>query len=119
MKEFRAVLLKYESYKAYSAYCEKYGDEKGDQIIEVMKNVIDQNLSEEETAIPIGEDSILIVLEKQNYKNKCEIIGNIFRNRIQEYYQKEDIEKGYIEAKNKHGEDKKYPLINICSERVV
>ena len=119
MKEFRAVLLKYESYKAYSAYCEKYGDEKGDQIIEVMKNVIDQNLSEEETAIPIGEDSILIVLEKQNYKNKCEIIGNIFRNRIQEYYQKEDIEKGYIEAKNKHGEEKKYPLINICSERVV
>ena len=84
-----------------------------------MKNVIDQNLSEEETAIPIGEDSILIVLEKQNYKNKCEIIGNIFRNRIQEYYQKEDIEKGYIEAKNKHGEEKKYPLINICSERVV
>lgn len=43
MKEFRDVLLKYEGYKAYSAYCEKYGDEKGDQIIEVMKNVIDQN----------------------------------------------------------------------------
>ena len=28
-KEFRAVVFKYENYKAYSAYCEKYGDEKG------------------------------------------------------------------------------------------
>lgn len=112
-------MFKFESYKAYVAYCEKYGDEKGDKIIDVMQNVIEENLSEEETAILLDEDNILTVLGKQNYKIKCEIIANMFRNRMQEYYQKEDIEKGYIEAKNKHGEDKKYPLINICSERVV
>ena len=119
IKEFRAVLFKFESYKAYVAYCEKYGDEKGDKIIDVMQNVIEENLSEEETAILLDEDNILTVLGKQNYKIKCEIIANMFRNRMQEYYQKEDIEKGYIEEKNKHGEKKKYPLINICSERVV
>ena len=118
-KEFRAVLFKFESYKAYAAYCEKYGDEKGDKIIEVMQNVVEQNLSEEETAILLGEDNILTVLEKQNYKIKYEIIANMFKNRMQEYYQKEDLEEGYIEGKNKHGEKKKYPLINICSERVV
>lgn len=119
IKEFRAILFKFESYKAYGAYCEKYGDEKGDKIIEVMQNVVEQNLSEEETAILLGEDNILTVLEKQNYKIKCEIIANMFKNRMQEYYQKGDLEKGYIEGKNKHGEKKKYPLINICSERVV
>ena len=118
-KEFRAVLFKFESYKAYVAYCEKYGDEKGDKIIDVMQNVIEENLSEEETAILLDEDNILTVLGKQNYKIKCEIIANMFRNRMQEYYQKEDLEEGYIEGKNKHGEKKKYPLINICSERVV
>lgn len=119
IRKFRAVLFKFESYKAYDAYCEKYGDEKGDKIIEVMQNVVEQNLSEEETAILLDEDNILMVLEKQNYKIKCEIIVNMFKNRMQEYYQKEDLEKGYIEGKNKHGEKKKYPLINICSERVV
>ena len=67
----------------------------------------------------LGEDNILTVLEKQNYKIKCEIIANMFKNRMQEYYQKGDLEKGYFEGKNKHGEKKKYPLINICSERVV
>lgn len=118
-KEFRTVLFKMESYKAYNAYCEKYGDEQGDKLLDVMKNVVEQNLSEEETAIILGEDSILAVLEKENYKIKCDIIINMFKNKSQAYYQSDDVEKGYVEGKNKHGEIKKFPLINICSERVV
>lgn len=118
-KEFRAVLFKIESYKAYNAYCNKYGDENGDKIMAEMQNVIEQNLSQGEMAIFLGEDSILTVLEKQGLKNKCDIIANMFKNRLQNYYEKEDIENGYIEGKNKHGEKKKYPLVSICSERVV
>lgn len=118
-KEFRAVLFKIENYKAYDAYCQKYGDEQGDKILEVMKDVIEQNLSEAETAIILGEDNILTVLEKENCKIKREIIANMFRNKSQAYYQKDDVEKGYVLGKNKHGEHKKFPLIHICSERVV
>lgn len=119
MKEFRAVLFKFESYKAYSAYCEKYGDQNGDKILKVMQNIIEQNLTEEEKAIILGEDCILTVLEKPNYKMKCEIIENMFRSRIEEYYPEEDIRKGCVEVEKKHGGNKKYPLIHICSERVV
>ena len=61
-----------------------------------MQNVIEQNLSEAETAIILGEDSMIAVLEKEYYKIKCEIIANMFRNRIQELYREEDLEKGYI-----------------------
>lgn len=48
----------------YSAFCEKYGDKNGDSVIEVLQNVIEQNLSEEENAISLGEDGILTVMEK-------------------------------------------------------
>lgn len=118
-KEYRAILFKFENYKAYSAYCEKYGDEKGDKIFELMINIVEQNLSDTENAIALGEDGVLTVLEKENYKTKCEIIVNMFRNRILEYYEKEERENGYIEGKNKHEESKKYPLISLCPERVV
>lgn len=118
-KEFRAILLTFENYKAYNAYCEKYGDEKGDKIIEEMHNTVMQNLSEDETAIFLDEDRILIILEKQSYKMKCGLIASVFRNSMHDYYQIEDMEKGYIVGKNKNGENKKYPIINICSERVV
>ena len=118
-KEFRVVLFKLENYKAYGAYCEKYGDEKGDEVLEVMQSVVEQNLGENEEAIVLGEDGILTVLEKPDYKIKCEIITNMFGNKVRDYYQKEDLEKGCIEGRNKHGESKRYPLISICSERVV
>jgi len=118
-KEFRAVLFTFENYKAYNAYCEKYGDEKGDKIIEEMHNTVVQNLSEDETVIFLEEDKILTILEKQGYKIKCDLIASVFRNRMNDYYQIKDMEKGYIACKDKNGEKKKYPIINIRSEIVV
>lgn len=118
-KKFRAVLFTFDNYKAYNAYCEKYGDEKGDMIIEEMHNTVVQNLSEDETASFLEEDRILTILEKQNCKLKCDLIASVFRNRMQDYYQINDIKKGYIAGKDKNGDKKKYPIINLHFEIVV
>ncbi len=40
-------MFTFENYKAYNAYCEKYGDENGDKIIEEMHHTVAQNLSED------------------------------------------------------------------------
>ena len=117
--EFRVVVFKFQDYKAYRAYCGKYGYEKGDEIINMMKSVVEESLSEIETMAMLDRDTIAAVVEKGSYNIKCEMITNKFKNRIGSYYQKEDIERGYIEGINKHGEIKKYPLVEICSERVV
>lgn len=118
-KEFRAILLTFENYKAYNAYCEKYGDEKGNKIIEEMHNTVIQNLSEDETAVFLDEDRIIIILEKQSYKMKCDLIASVFRSRMHDYYQIKDMEKGYIAGKDRNGKKKKYPIINIRPEIVV
>lgn len=117
--EFRAVLFKVDNYKSYRAYCRKYGDEKGDQFIAALKDVVVSNLSETETMAMLDADTMLAVLEKENYKMKCETILSTFRNKSAEFYTKEDWEKGVIEGANKRGEYKEYELIEICSERVV
>lgn len=117
--EFRLVLFKIENYKAYSAYCEKYGDRKGDEIIEVMKNVVAENLADTETMAMLDKDTIVTVLEKGNHKIKSASIISMFGYRIGEYYTKEDRERGCIERTNKRGEKKKYPLINMCSEKLI
>lgn len=118
-KVFRAVIFKFENYKAYSVYCEKYGDEKGDAVLEVLRNVIKQNLTEGESAVILDDDTILAVLEKKNCKIKREIIVNMFGKKVRECYKQEDLENGYIERVNRHGESKRYPLLSISSERVV
>lgn len=117
--EFKVVLFKIENYKAFRAYRKKYGDRKGDEIIRMIKMVVAENLSETETMAMLDEDTIVSVLEKDNCRIKCETITNIFRNRLRDYYDKEDWANGYVAGLNKHGEPKRYPLIDICSEKVV
>lgn len=116
---FKIVLFRFEKYKTYRAYCEKYGDEKGDEIIHMLKTTIVENLSETETMAILDENTIAAIIEKGHCKRVSETIINLFRKRIMEYYTKEDLEKGYIESANKHGENKKYALIDICSERIL
>lgn len=117
--EFRVVLFKIENYKSYRAYCRKYGDKKGDQFIAILKDVISSYLLESETITMLNADTMVVVLEKENYKIKCETILNTFRNKCAVFYTKEDWEKGVIEGTNKRGEYKEYPLIEICSERII
>ena len=80
--EYIVVLFKLDSVKAYNKYCEKYGDENADKIIELMHSIVEQNLSENENAVYLGLDGTVAVL-------------------------------------NKRGEQKKYPIIEICAERIV
>lgn len=117
--EFRVVLFKIENYKSFRAYCGKYGDQKGDALIGMIKELVAENLSETETMAMLDADTVVSIIEKKNYRIKCETIVNMFRCNLKDYYTKEDWERGYIESTNKHGEHKKYPLIEICSERVV
>lgn len=117
--EYRVVLFKLDSVKAYNKYCEKYGDENADKIIELMHSIVEQNLSENENVVYLGLDGTVAVLNKKDYKIKCELIADVFRKRLQGYYYSDEWEQGYIEWTNKRGEQKKYPIIEICSERIV
>lgn len=117
--EFRVVLFKLENSKAYRAYCEKYGDEKGDELLQMMKLTVAENLSESETMATLDSDTIVSVLEKSNCEIVSETILNVFRNRVLDFYESDDLNRGYIKGQNKRGETKKYPLITISSERIV
>ncbi len=97
----------------------KYGDEKGDEIIQMLKNIIIENLSETETMAMLDEDTIVTILAKGRCRQIIETVTHMFRNKIREYYSEEDWEKGCIERTNKHGEKKKYALIDLSAERIL
>lgn len=117
--EFRVVLFHFENCKSYRAYCEKYGYEKGDEVMNMLKELVAGTLTEAETMAMLDEETIVTVIEKENYLIQCATIINMFRWKIREYYEYEDWERGFIEGTNKRGERKKYPLIDLCSERVI
>ncbi|MDO5127657.1 MAG: EAL domain-containing protein [Eubacteriales bacterium] len=115
----KVVLFKIENYKALRAYRREYGDEKGDEIINRIRTIVSENLSDDDTMAMINEDTVICILPEKDYKIKCETILNQFRKNIRDYYTPEDWQRGYIESTNKREERKKYPFIDICTERVV
>lgn len=108
--EYRVVLFTFDSRKAFNTYCEKYGDEAGDKLNELLEQIVVQNLSENEHAIRLGEDGVLVVFEKPGHKTKCEIIQTAFRTRVLDYYSEEDQKGGCLD---------RHPLLSLCAERVV
>lgn len=84
-----------------------------------MKDIITGNLSENETIAMLDADTVVSIMEKKDYKLKCTTIENMFKHKSKEYYTNEDWNRGYIGNTNKHGANKKYPLLEIRSERVV
>lgn len=81
--DFCVVLFKFENYKAYRAYCGKYGDEKGDEMVSAMKEVIADNLADTETIAMLDEDTVVSVIEKKHHKIRCETIVNMFKSKIE------------------------------------
>jgi len=57
-------------------------------------------------------------LEKERYRSVCEELELSFSEKIIPFYLPEDLERGYIKAENKHGETKRYPIIELASERI-
>lgn len=118
VEERRVVLFKLENDKAYRAYCRKYGDEKGDAVIEMLKETVVGNVSEKETVTMLDADTIVAIVKKGNCKLLCETIASAFRRKIRQFYGNEDLEKGYMDGTNKHGGMRQYPLIDIATERI-
>ncbi len=118
-KESCVMLFELASTKAYRAFCTKYGDAKGEEVLRIMKETIDENLSDTETLSILSEDSMVAIITKENHKLKCETILTIFRNRLQNFYSAQDWENEYIEGTNKHGDAKRYPLIELHMDRII
>ena len=117
--EYRAVLFSFESNKAFYAFCEKYGDDMGDKVTALLEKTIMLNLEEDDSAINMGEEGILVVFNKAEYKTRCEMITTSFQKQVKAFYSPEDTENECIQVTRKEGEPKKYPIIRVKPSRVV
>ena len=109
-KEYRVVVMHFAKHKSYRVYCKKYGTKKGEEIITLLHDLISSRLQNQEFVFWLDPDTALLTLEKE--------LELSFSEKIIPFYLPEDLERGYIKAENKHGETKRYPIIELASERI-
>ncbi|KMT22299.1 type I-B CRISPR-associated protein Cas8b1/Cst1 [Clostridium cylindrosporum] len=97
----------------FKAYNDIYGFESGDKVIKLLAKVISHNMPKENFIGHIGGDDFIAISYSYNVEDICSSIIKDFDMLSIEYYDKKDIEKGYITAQNRHGVEEEFPLISL------
>lgn len=120
-KEFTVLYLDLDNFKSYN---DVYGFVRGDEIIKLTAKTIINNVSKLQTVNTfvghIGGDDFVVVLDGEvNYERICQDILAEFDYNVKEYFNKEDLDKGYLEIQNRKGVLEQFPLTSLSIGVVV
>lgn len=117
---FAMLYLDLDNFKAYN---DIYGFFKGDEIIKFTAKTIIKNVHncecEDYFVGHIGGDDFVAIITKGDYEKVCQDIIIEFDTQVQQFFSKEDIERGYMEVENRKGIIEEFPLTSISIGVVV
>ena len=101
----------------FKAFNDRYGYARGSEVIKATANVVEQSvtslLQKEDFVGHIGGDDFVVITRPERHESLCETIIKNFDDMIIDYYDDEDIAKGYIEGKTRQGEKRNFPIMTI------
>ena len=103
------IAVCYVDMKDFKYYNKRYGYEKGDAVIKflasLIHDVVKENGDKEDIAGHIGGDNFVIITSHEKYNKVCTELIKSFDLLIEQHYEKEDREKGYIVNYTRRGEE--------------
>ncbi|HEX3037518.1 MAG TPA: GGDEF domain-containing protein [Oscillospiraceae bacterium] len=107
---YSIIYIDIDNFKAYN---DVYGFENGDMIIKLLANIITVHTPENQFVGHVGGDDFVVILEGFQTNDLCDKIIHDFEESALQYYNRQDIENGYIIAENRHGVVEKFPLLSL------
>lgn len=113
--EFAMLYIDLDNFKAYN---DTYGFSNGDEIIKFTANVISTNVfgndkGEKNFVGHIGGDDFIAITEGDDFEAICQNIIAEFEAKLPKFFNKEDVDRGYLEVENRKGIMEQYPLTSI------
>ena len=119
-ESFSVLYVDLDNFKAYN---DVYGFLNGDQIIEftadTIVSLVNSNELENTFVGHIGGDDFVAIVPGTNCEKLCQSIISNFDNKVLQYFNEEDVEKGYIEVANRKGIIEQFPLTSVSIGVVV
>ncbi len=107
----------YADLNKFKSYNDKYGFEKGDDIIKMTARILIKAVREKGDPDAfvghIGGDDYVFISEDEKADEICETIIEEFNKVIPAFYSEEDRRRGYIIAKDRQGREEKVDLLSI------
>jgi len=101
----------------FKAFNDKYGFEKGDEVIKNTARILIDSVQKKGTPQDfighIGGDDFVVITTPDKVDGLCKKIIADFTAMVPGLYNREDMEKGYIIGKNRQKKTRKIPLLSI------
>ncbi len=112
--DYAMLYIDLDNFKAYN---DTYGFSNGDEIIKYTAKIIQDNVfkrdNERNFVGHIGGDDFIAIVEGDDYEKISQSIITDFDTGLSKYFNKQDIERGYLEVENRKGIMEQYPLTSI------
>ena len=109
--EFVVCYCDLDNFKPYN---DKYGYEKGDQVIKNLADILRTEVQHEQDFIGhIGGDDFILIFRSSDWQQRCEAILARFERATAGYYNREDIEQEGIWSQDRAGNYRFFPLLTL------
>jgi diguanylate cyclase (GGDEF)-like protein len=109
---FSLIYFDLNDFKSFNDY---YSFERGDRIIKYTANILERHISFYKDAFlgHVGGDDFVAIVGSYDIERLCCNIIEEFDFNIKRFYNKEDVERGYIISTDRDGIKKQFPIVSI------
>ncbi len=107
---FSALYFDLDNFKSYN---DVYGFGKGDIMLKLLTRIITTHTPSNGFAGHIGGDDFIMILPFHECNALCQQIISDFDTLVRKCYSPEDLVKGYITSKNRHGISENFPIATL------
>ena len=101
----------------FKAYNDHYGFVKGDRVITATARLLQETLAElarnEGFVGHVGGDDFVVVLPPEIAETAAGRICELFDQEVKAFYDREDLERGFVEVEDRQGNPQKFGLIAV------
>ena len=97
----------------FKAYNDVYGFENGDLALKLLTSIIVRNMRKDEFIGHVGGDDFVIIVGDHVESDFFQNIVTEFESEVLKFYNRDDVEKGYITTTNRRNIIEKFPLITL------
>ncbi|SFP14132.1 GGDEF domain-containing protein [Hydrogenimonas thermophila] len=120
LAENRQAVMSYFDLNNFKAYNDTYGFRQGDRVIQLFSDILNKNLPKSFFKGHIGGDDFFagVLVNDENFEEiveKITFVVNKFKQDVLQMYDKKDREAGYIIAKDREGNVKKFDLLSVSA----
>ncbi|GLQ96232.1 GGDEF domain-containing protein [Dyella mobilis] len=99
----------------FKPFNDQYGYFRGDEMIRLLAGILTSQINPRSDFVGhIGGDDFLLVLQSQDWEERCRQAVAQFNQRAQNLFAEEDIARGGIVGEDRHGNTQFFPLTTVA-----